>query len=318
VALGHGIYVALSEKFRFNKNLIAYILASIAGFIAFLPWMIVYWQNSHQAGDKTGWQSADTSLTKLMINWVLNIARQFFDLGVYSNLPRLYSILSVPIILTLLIIVGYSIYWLLIHSQKRVWLFVMTLTCVTVATFLPADLILGGRRSIETRYMIPCYLGMQIAVAYLFGSKITSPQVTMQLQKLWRLALAVVLSIGIVSCCLYLPADSWWNKDRSYINIPIARTVNSASRPLVVTDLWQYSVDSIGNLLGLSYRLDPQTKFLVLPPKILKIPPDFNEIFLYSISPKLNAEIQKQPLSEIEILYSLPNKDIILSKLRTK
>jgi uncharacterized membrane protein len=318
VALGHGIYVALSEKFRFNKNLIAYILASIAGFIAFLPWMIVYLQNSHQAGDKTGWQSADTSLTKLMINWVLNIARQFFDLGVYSNLPRLYSILSVPIILTLLIIVGYSIYWLLIHSQKRVWLFVMTLTCVTVATFLPADLILGGRRSIETRYMIPCYLGMQIAVAYLFGSKITSPQVTMQLQKLWRLALAVVLSIGIVSCCLYLPADSWWNKDRSYINIPIARTVNSASRPLVVTDLWQYSVDSIGNLLGLSYRLDPQTKFLVLPPKILKIPPDFNEIFLYSISPKLNAEIQKQPLSEIEILYSLPNKDIILSKLRTK
>jgi uncharacterized membrane protein len=318
VAFGHFIYVAISERLRFNKTFIGYLLASIAGFIAFSPWTVVYLQNSQAAGDKTGWQSLAISFAELAKNWVLNIVRQFFDAGLYSDLPRWSLILTVPIILMSLILVGYSFYRLLTHSQRRVWLFVVTLTGVTVAIFLPADLILGGIRSINTRYMIPCYLGMQIAVAYLFASKIISSQTTMQLQKLWRMALAVVLSIGIVSCCIYLPADSWWNKDRSYIYIPIARTVNSASQPLVVTDLWQYSVDSIGNLLGLSYRLKPQTKSLVLPPKVLEIPPNFNEIFLYSISSEFKAEIQKKPLYEIENLYSIKNHGIILSKLRTK
>jgi hypothetical protein len=114
-----------------------------------------------------------------------------------------------------------------------------------------------------------------------FAVKMTSPQVTMQLQKLWRLALAALLSIGIISCCIYLPADSWWNKGRSYMNIPIARTINSASRPLLVTDLWVYNVDKIGNLLGLSYLINSQANFLVLPPKRVEIPQNFNEIFLY-------------------------------------
>jgi uncharacterized membrane protein len=155
----------------------------------------------------------------------------------------------------------------------------MTLMFVIVGIFLPADLIRGGIRALNTRYMIPSYLGMQIAVAYFLAVKMTSPQVTMQLQKLWRLALAALLSMGIRSCCIYLPADSWWNKDRSYTNIPIARTINSASGPLLITDLWVYTVDQLGNLLGLSYSINSQAKFLVWPPKIVEIPQNFNEIF---------------------------------------
>lgn len=318
VVLGHGIYVAISENLRFNKTLIGYLLAASAGFIALSPWTVVFLINSQNASQKTEWQSVKIPLSKLVANWVLNINRQFFDVGLYSDLPRLYFILTIPVILMSLIIVGYSFYFLLSHTERRVWLFVMTLTCVTLAIFLPADLILGGIRSINTRYMIPCYLGMQIAVAYFFAVKMTSPQVTMQLQKLWRLALAALLSIGIISCCIYLPADSWWNKDRSYINIPIARTVNSASRPLLITDLWVYSVDTIGNLLGLSYLINSPANFLVLPPKIVEIPPNFNEIFLYGISPGFKTEIEKNTRYEISTIYTLKNQDIIFRKLRKK
>ena len=164
---------------------------------------------------------------------------------------------------------------LLSQTERRVWLFVMTL-----AISLSADLILGGVRSINTRYLITCYLGMQIAVAYFFAVKMRSPQVTMQLQKLWRLAVAALLSKGIRSCCIYLPADSWENKGPSYINSPHARTINSASGPLLITDLWVYSVDTIGNLLGLRYLINSHGKFLVWQPKTLEIPQKFNEMFL--------------------------------------
>ncbi|MEG4241275.1 glycosyltransferase family 39 protein [Microcoleus sp. MON2_D6] len=318
VVLGHGIYVALSENMRFNKTVIGYFIAASAGFIALFPWTVVYLINSQNVSDKIAWQSLRIPISKLVLNFVLNIIRQFFDVGLYSDLPRLYFLLTIPIILMILIIVGYSFYLLLSQTERRVWLFVMTLTCVTLAIFLPADLIWGGMRSINTRYMIPCYLGMQIAVSYFLAVKMTSPQVTMQLLKLWRLALAALLSIGIISCCIYLPADSWWNKDRSYINIPIARTVNSASRPLLITDLWVYSVDTIGNLLSLSYLINSPAKFLVLPPKIVKIPPNFNEIFLYGISREFKTEIEKNTRYEIPTLYTLQNQHIILRKLLKK
>jgi len=307
VLLGHGIYVAISEKLRFNKTVIGYFLAASAGFIAFFPWTVVYLINSKNVSHKTAWMSVKTPISNLVKHWVLNITKQFFDVGIYSDLPRLYFLLTIPVILIALIMVGYSFYLLLSQTERRVWLFVMTLTCVTVAIFLPADLIKGGVRSINTRYMIPCYLGMQIAVAYFLTVKITSPQVTMQWQKLWRLALAALLSIGIISCCIYLPADSWWNKGRSYMNIPIARTLNSASRPLLITDLGAYNVNKLGDLLCLSYLINSQANFLILPPKMVKIPQNFKEIFLYAVSPKSKTEIEKNTRDETQTIYYLKN-----------
>ena len=238
---------------------------------------------------------------------MLNITKQFFEVGFYSDLPRLYFLLTIPVILIILIIVGSSFYLLLSQTERRVLLFVMTLTCVTLVIILPPDLIRGGIRALNTRYMIPCYLGMQIAVAYFLAVKMTSPQVTMQLQKLWRLALAALLSIGIISCCIYLPADSWWNKGRSYTNIPIARTLNSASGPLLITDLGAYNVNKLGDLLCLSYLINSQAKFLIWPPKMVEISQNFKEIFLYAISPKSQAEIEKNTRDEIQTIYYLEN-----------
>jgi len=307
VVLGHGIYLVISENLRFNKTVIGYLLAASAGFIALFPWAIVLLINSPKASQNTAWLSARRPISVLAKNWLLNIIKQFFDLGIYSDLPRLYFLLSIPVMLMILIIVGYSFYLLLSQTERRVWLFVMTLTCVTLVIILPPDLIWGGIRALNTRYLIPSYLGMQIAVAYFLAVKMTSPQVTMQLQKLWRLALAALLSIGIISCCIYLPADSWWHKGRFYTNVPIARTINSASRPLLVTDLWAYDINKIGNLLGLSYLINSQANFLVLPPKSVEIPQNFNNIFLYALSREAKTEIEKNIRDEIPNIYHLTN-----------
>ncbi|MEG4274580.1 MULTISPECIES: glycosyltransferase family 39 protein [unclassified Microcoleus] len=317
VALGHGIYVVISENLRFNKTVISYFLAASAGFIAFSPWTVVLWINSQIASQRTAWQYFNISLSHLVKQSGLNIIKQFLDVGLYSNLPRVYFLLSIPVILMILIIIGYSFYLLLSQTERRVWLFVMTLTCVTLAIFLAADLILGGRRSIYSRYLIPCYLGMQIAVAYFLAVKMTSPQVTLLWQKLWRLALAALLSIGIISCCIYLPADSWENKGPSYINSPIARTINSASRPLLITDLWVYNVNKIGNLLGMSHQIDPKAKLLLMSPKNVEIPDDFTDLFLYSISQKLKTEITKNNQYKIQTIYA-QNNEIILGKIVKK
>jgi hypothetical protein len=161
--------------------------------------------------------------------------------------------------------------------------------------------------------MIPCYLGIQISVAYLFSQV----QSTIQLQKLWRVALVVLLSIGIVSCCLYLSADNWWNKSGSLLNVSLARTFNSASKPLIITDFSKYIVWDIGNLLGMSHKIDPKAKFLLMSPKNLEIPANFNEIFLYSISPQLKTEIAKSNKYKKQTIYTEYN-EIVLERIVKK
>jgi uncharacterized membrane protein len=115
----------------------------------------------------------------------LNISNHFFDVGFYWNLPEPYLISTRPVILMILIRVGECFYLVVSKSERRVWLLVVTLTFVILGILLPADLIRGGIRSVNSRYMIPCYLGTQISLAYLF----TQVQFTIQLQKLWRVAL---------------------------------------------------------------------------------------------------------------------------------
>ena len=113
VARGHGIYVVIIEKFRFNKNVIGYWLALIAGLIALSPWIIAFLRNFGNATDKTSWLSLKKPVSVLMINWVLNISNQFFDVGFYWKLPPAYLISTLPVILIILIRVCYSFYLLL-------------------------------------------------------------------------------------------------------------------------------------------------------------------------------------------------------------
>jgi len=185
VAIKHGIYVVIIEKFRFNKNVIGYLLASIAGLIALSPGIITIIKNSGKASDITSWLSLRRPVSEVMINRVLNISNHFFDVGFYWNSPEPYLISTRPVILMILIRVGDCFYLVVIKIAMRVWLFVVTLTFVILGILLPADLIRGGIRSVNSRYMIPCYLGIQISLAYLF----TQVQFTIQLQKLWRVAL---------------------------------------------------------------------------------------------------------------------------------
>ncbi|XZN91272.1 MAG: glycosyltransferase family 39 protein [Microcoleus sp.] len=310
VAIGHGIYVVIVEKFRINKTVIGYFLASITGILIFSPWIIVFIKNFNYASDKTSWLSLRRPLLDLVKSWMLNISNQFFDVGFYWKLPSPYLISTLPVIFMILIMLGYSYYLLLRTTKMRVWLFVITLTCMTVVFFLPADLIKGGIRSINTRYMIPCYLGMQISVAFLF----TQLLIRVKLQKLWRVALVFLLSMGIISSSLYLSADTWWNKSGSLLNNSIARTVNSASNPLIITDLAGYSVLNIGNLLGMSHQIEPQAKLLIMSPKNIEFPGNFDPILLYNISQDLQKQIREFNQYKIEIIYG-QDQEILLWKI---
>ncbi|MDJ0688211.1 MAG: hypothetical protein QNJ41_06865 [Xenococcaceae cyanobacterium MO_188.B32] len=75
--------------------------------------------------------------------WVGNLSRVFFDFGFDENATFTETLLLIPLIIILLILVGYSIYFLCHQAPKRVWLFVLTLIGVTTVPFVVVDLISG-------------------------------------------------------------------------------------------------------------------------------------------------------------------------------
>ena len=158
------------------------------------------------------------------------------------------------------------------------------------------DLIFGGMRSIQARYLIPCYLGVQLAVAYLFAAKITSYK--NRGQKIWQMIFIVIITGSIISCAVSSQAEFWWNKspDKHKYNSQIAYIVNSTVRPLLISDDSPLISDSFAcRILALSYLLNPKVQLqLVLEPNIPKISDGFSDVFLFSPSEALRLSIEKQ------------------------
>jgi hypothetical protein len=181
------------------------------------------------------------------------------------------------------------------------------LLIATTALFLAVpDVIKGGRRSTNPRYLVPCYVGIQLAVAYLLSAKISNNLDNFKQQKLWKIVMVALLSAGIISGGVSAQADTWWNKSSSVLrgDLQVAETVNQASNPLIISD------GNIQYIMPLSYRLEPKVKLLIEPgcytscyknpnlalkkPQLSKIPEGFSELFLYRPSSKLRSAVQQQ------------------------
>ncbi|NEO69065.1 glycosyltransferase family 39 protein [Moorena sp. SIO3H5] len=300
VAIGHGIYVFIIERFRFNKTIYAYLIASGAGFIAFSPWLVVVVSNLAIIQHKTHWTTLQVPLSFLVKIWGINLSLIFFDFGIPLEHPFTYII--PPILVSF---VGYAIYFICRYTTQRVWLLVLTLIVITGLGLILPDLIWGGRRSVSTRYFLPCYIGVQLAVAYVISMYITGSlsratliKANLKTQKVWKGIVAVLLTGGVISCAISSQTEIWWNKQVGAHNPTIARIINQAERPLVVSNV---SSVNPGDVISLSYLLNPQVKIqLVIPPTIPDIPQGFSDIFLFYPSEYLQQGLEEKYSTKIE------------------
>ena len=218
-------------------------------------------------------------------------------MGINRESNLLLTTLLLPFILILLSLVVYSIYFLCTNTTKRVWLLILTLTTVTSLSLMLPDLIFGGQRSTENRYLIPCYLGIQLAIAYLLSTKVSHISVRTTHQWRWKAAITTLLSIGLISCIISSQAYSWWNKGigSNKYNSLVADIVNHSDHPLVVSDGNAFTSMSLtGSIFSLSYFLENKVQLqLTLEPNVPKISDKFSDLFLYKPSNSLRKELEK-------------------------
>lgn len=300
VAFSHGLYLAILERFRFNKTSIFYLLSSVAAILAFLPWLLVLKHNFTPAA----WRSEWVSPISLITGWLVNLGRVFIDLSPHVENPMLGFLI--------LALVAYSIYLLIRTTELRVWLFLLLLIGVTSCTLIVPDLVSGGVRSLTIRYLIPSYLGIQIAVA--FGLTVCIPIVSngfspsfssllyeRDRDRKWVLfkkkgglflntVFSMVFLMGVLSIWISSNSQIWWNKDyyTSLYNLQAAQSIDREQNSLVVSDNY--------TIVSLSYLLANRTNFKLMQsanPSV--VPSSFNTIFLYNSSPELKSRFLERP-----------------------
>lgn len=288
VAIGHGIYMLGIEKFRLNKPIIHYLLATGAGFLAFAPWLFVMIANFSKISNTNAWSAKRLPLLSLLKAWILNLTRLFLDIDFSFTNPLTYLI--VPII----IFIGYSLVFLWLNTPKRIGLFILTLVGVTGLTLMLPDLILGGQRSKVIRYLIPSLIGIQLACAFLITMKLTSRQVLRQ--KVWSIIALTILSLGIVSGASSFQSATWWNKFQCNDNVPIAQLINQTENAEVISD-------QFGILFSLKYNLKPSVKLKIVKQieRLDKLPINSNKRFIATTDRKFINQFKQ--IYDLSLVY---------------
>lgn len=294
VVVAHALYVVLLDRLNQNRppgrqlsrTIGAYLLATAGALVAFLPWMIVVITSYEQIKSSTSTLTKAEVFWSLLREWLVTFGRLFLD----RDLKDFNWLLA--------IFTGFALYYLCRHASKRAWLFLLTLVGACFLILAIPDLIGGGQRSSRLRYLFPCYIGIQLAVAYLLVSLAVWTKTGKQ--KLWRVVLLVLVVGGIAGNVIHSQEMVWWNKSLSRTGYyPAAlQAMNQSDRPLLISDGPEVDV------VAFSYRLKPEVKFQLISdlkttPSLdqFAIAPGFNSIFLLNPSQALRDWMKAQNYS---------------------
>lgn len=255
VALAHGIYVIVTER-RLSKTVIGYGAALLAAGLVFSPWMVIVASSVAQIQETNEWSASNQGLSFLLQRWAANLIHVFFAWNLQEQMPIVHLLLLGCVVLFSLALMTYAFYILCRYAPTKTWLFIVLLAGVTSLILVIPDLITGSYRSGITRYQIPLYLCIELAVAFLFANRLHHSVKHRQRQG-WTLVTLLVVSLSVLSSAWINQASNWWTKGgTSYDSLKIAEVANAIERPLLLIGYHFSSTDA----LSLSYLLKPSVQ----------------------------------------------------------
>ncbi|MBD2499630.1 glycosyltransferase family 39 protein [Anabaena azotica] len=305
VAIAHGIYVVLIAKLRLTETVRSYLIATIFGFMTFLPWLLIVFARFFQfLLSSDGINSQDINTIPLIPFLLAQVSRSFFDLDLSLDAQLNYWISSLFIFLVI-----YATYFFCRTTNYQVWLFLILLIVVPALPLILQAVNSGGIRPGSEPYLLPSYLGIQTIVAYLLSTQMYNGNVSHR--RIWQIIIGLLIVCSLISSRLYYQADTWWNKGISYGNPEIARFINQKSRPLLISN---FSEINYGNVFSLSYIVEPKVRFQLLKDQTVPtIPNDFTDIFLLNPTNAWRQQIVRKYQLKPNLVYG--DDDYLIWKL---
>jgi len=267
------------------QRFVRFLSTVVFALALYSPWIVVLAVNMQRASSTTDWTRAATGIDYLVKLWILSFTSVFVDIdfGFENPFTFLFRLLYLLLIIA-------AVYSVCRYAPKSVWLFILTSILVPFLMLVLPDLILGGKRSAVSRYLISCYPAIQLAMAYWLTLGISRGK------QFWRWGLGILLTSSIASSWISTQATSWWNKDLSYFNADVIQIVNAsaAQSPTVLLSDIGNDYTNTGDLLSLSYNLDDRVRFYLVnqPPELqpLTLPLLTNEASVIAFRPSTSLE----------------------------
>lgn len=284
------IPLVISHAFYSNKNR----RALFWGCSLSIPWLIIVALNLSQAQRMNAWMSRSIPIQALIGDWITNFQFVFLTENLTGRFNLVFASASV-------LLVFLSIKSLIQHSPKAVWSFVLLLIVPLVLCIALPDLVLGGLRSTNSRYFVPTYLGIQIAVAHWLATRIQSGSH----RAYWKFVLLAILTAGVLSCSAQI-FQNQISDDKT-----IAELINRTSNAIVISnEVSDQGGGTIGDILALSHLVRSETRFqLVIQPQVPIIPNQSN-IYVYKplnyLQQTLQQSYQLQPIYKQQLFRLLP------------
>ncbi len=303
VCLGHGIYVLAIARFRLTKVVTSYFLASLLGIFGFMPWLWVIWRNYDAVKLTTDWIKQPLPVLTLVRYWSVNLSQ--IMIAWHFRYDQWLAYLAVPV----LALVIFAIHVLCRQTSQRVWLFVLILMGVPALALVLPDLLWAGKRSANARYLLPSFMGIHLAIAYLLSHQLSQKFTSVVRSRSWRIVTALIITSSVLTCAISSQASTWWGW--SEFDVEVSRIVNRSAQPLIISEM------PFGMIMPLGHRLDPNTKLLLTEPETLKISNRYSDVFIYNPSDRLQAKLSQQGWQS-ELTYQFRDGSFIVSLYHLK
>lgn len=219
VVLVHSLYVIALHYRTLGtvRNFFFAVAAGVAPFLLWIPHVVALWHSD------LAWGETAFPLKAMIFKWAFNLGSLFFDAELVNI--RLATIAVVFVLCEL-----YAVYYLCRTASASPRLLILGLTASTIAPFVALDIIGPSHFSTIAKYLVPSWLGIQLAVAYLFGSMLDKSKYV----GLWAAGLAATLALGLVSSFVGIRSHTWWDNHDATAIPSIVRAINGAASPLVL------------------------------------------------------------------------------------
>ncbi len=225
VLAAHAVYVLCLGRPR-RAAVLPFAAAAGGALVAYGPWLAVLVAGA-RAGMVTNnaYLAAPLPPSLFALKWVFNLGAVFYDLD--YRWPRT-AVVLLPVFAAL----AAAFVGLVRHTERRVWLLVVALTAVPALALVVPDLLQHQTRSTSARYLVPVWLGAELALAWLIARAAASP---VRASRTAALAGGFALvALGTVASALGSLTSSWW-ADGSVPNLrAMAAVIAAADAPLIV------------------------------------------------------------------------------------
>jgi uncharacterized membrane protein len=259
-----------------RRLLKSYLVTSLAAAALFAPWAWVALKGLSRINECISWMGTDSQWGNHAELWAINFGTVIVDEIVDSEVGM--TILRV--IALLFGLGGLLVSWR--YPRREVWLLAVVLLTLPLVILAAPDLMWGGQRSMQPRFLFPGYIGMMLAMVHLLTPWLESEN---RRDFIAGNAMAVLmLTFGLVSCAIFWHSTTWWNKGHDWADRrQAADVINASPHPLVLSG--PVTGPQLGETLGLAHLLKPHVRFRVLSESTLaEIPPGFTDVYLVNVS----------------------------------